>query len=140
YVTDFVFPPADENQYLWEPINNGILESKNFDLLHGKWLVSDMKDLDKCRNFNNVSPSGHVRLIYISYANVANPLESLKEALYNDLKIPKIGNTLEIVKRGRKRIVFGMPNAMFALFILQRYCLLYHKSGHLNYEILGAVE
>ncbi|KAH8281762.1 hypothetical protein KR054_002829, partial [Drosophila jambulina] len=146
YVNDFVFPSDDENENqklpLWEPItftDKSESESNKYEIRQGQWVMSDIKNLDKCRNFNIVTSSGHIRLIYISYKNVANPLESLKEVIVENLLLPEMCNYLKIIKRGRQRIVFEV-NAMYALLTLQRYCQLYYKSGHLNYEILATEE
>ncbi|KAH8393148.1 hypothetical protein KR200_008998, partial [Drosophila serrata] len=147
YVNDFVFPSDDENENqklpLWEQITyteKSEPESNIYHLNHGQWVESDVKDLDKCRNFNIVTSSGHVRLIYISFKNVANPLESLKEVLAHDLENPEVCNTLKIIKRGSQRLVFEVPNAIYALLTLQKYCQLYSESGNLNYEILATEE
>ncbi|KAH8238666.1 hypothetical protein KR038_010577, partial [Drosophila bunnanda] len=147
YVNDFVFPSDDENENqklpLWEQITyteKSVSESNKYHLHHGQWVVSDVKDLDKCRNLNILTSSGHARLIYISYKNVANPLESLKEVLVHDLEIPEVCNTLKIIKRGRHRLVFEVPNEIYALLTLQKFCQLYSESGNLNYEILATEE
>ncbi|KAH8248875.1 hypothetical protein KR032_003937, partial [Drosophila birchii] len=148
YVNDFVFPSDDdENQNqklpLWDAITyteKSETESNIYNKQNGQWVESDVKNLDKCRNFNIVTSAGHVRLIYISYKNVANPLESLNEVLVHDLEIPEVRNTLKIIKRGKQRLVFEVPNAIYALLALQKYCQLYNASGHLNYEILATEE
>lgn len=144
-MNDFVFPSEEKNENqrlpLWEPITfYDHTESNNYDGPHGEWVISDIKQLDKCRNFNIPVTSGPARLIYISYKNVADPVESLKEIFVSDLKLPELLNELQIVKRGKQRLVFEVPSAIYALLTLQRYCHLYNVNQHLNYEILSVEE
>ncbi|KAH8413471.1 hypothetical protein KR009_011452 [Drosophila setifemur] len=144
YVSDFAFPSEDEHQGgklpVWELITfedqSGPIDYNGKQ--RGVWVMSDLESQEKCRTYHINQNSGHVRLIFISYKTVDDPLESLKEVFIKDLNLPEIVDSLRIVKLGRQRLIFELPNAIDALFTLENFCDLYYSKSHINYEILSA--
>ncbi|KAI8042877.1 uncharacterized protein LOC128261630 [Drosophila gunungcola] len=142
YVNDFVFPSEDEQnkrEYpLWEPIKvDQGTESSDYNGQRGVWVTSDIKSMDKCRDFQLDESSGHVRLIFISYKKVCDPLESLNRALTEELNLPELVFSVKVVKSGKSRLVFELPNAVDAFLTLNNYCKLCHDRHNLTYEILN---
>ncbi|XP_039487019.1 uncharacterized protein LOC120448869 [Drosophila santomea] len=121
YVNDFVFP-TDEVDVIrpWHQYTN----------------ARDLK-LAKCTDFRMEDSSGSARLIFISYRKVEDPLQSLKKVLNGELNLPELVDSLNVVSRGKNRLVFELPSALDALFTLNSYCNLYHDRNDSNYEIIN---
>uniref|UniRef100_A0A6P4FXM9 Uncharacterized protein LOC108052127 n=1 Tax=Drosophila rhopaloa TaxID=1041015 RepID=A0A6P4FXM9_DRORH len=130
YVSDFVFPTeqGSTDQTTESADNNG---------QRGVWVTSDIKSQDKCPDFHLDDSHGYVRLIFISYNKVNDPLESLNKALIGELNLPELVNSLRVVNRGRRRLIFELPSAIDAFLTLNSYCKLYHDRHDLTYEIFN---
>ncbi|KAH8267511.1 hypothetical protein KR018_010646, partial [Drosophila ironensis] len=145
YVSDFSFPTEEEHEKprvpFWELIiSDEKIKPDSEQHNPPVWVMKDNTNLDKCRTYHIDDSSGHVRLIFISYKTVADPLEKLKEVLTGDLNLPELVKSLKLIKLGRQRLVFELPSAIDALFALENYCKLFYTTPHISYEILSVEE